>query len=151
MGKKYQFKECDYKATRKSHLIIHQQSVHMGKKYPCEECDHKASNKSGLTTHHKSVHMGKKYLCEECDYQFTKVWQLFRYSEKIHNVQEQLFRSRSRFCVMICTREKYLIVFKPDLGSLNSRHELLGSCRHKQANLLINQSKTKKKKKARNR
>ena len=51
----------------------------------------------------------------------------------------------------LCTCEKYLIVFKPDLGSLNSRHELLCSCRHKQANLLITQNKKKKKKKVRNR
>ena len=47
----------------------------------------------------------------------------------------------------LCTREKYLIIFKPNLGTLNSRNELLGSCRHKRTSLLI--THTKKKKKAR--
>ena len=51
----------------------------------------------------------------------------------------------------LCTREKFLIVFKPELGSLNSRNELLGSCRHKRTNLLINHARKNKKKKARNR
>ena len=30
----------------------------------------------------------------------------------------------------LCTREKYFIIFKPELGTLNSRNELLSSCRH---------------------
>ena len=54
----------------------------------------------------------------------------------------------------LCTREKYFIVFKQELGTLNSRNELLGSCRHKQTNLLSKQNQknnNKKKKKARNR
>ena len=52
----------------------------------------------------------------------------------------------------LCTREKHFIIFKPDLCTLNSRNELLSSCRHKRANLLAMQNrKQKKKKKTRNR
>ena len=46
----------------------------------------------------------------------------------------------------LCTREKYLNAFKSELCTLNSRNELLNSCRHKQTNLL---AKTKKKTKRR--
>ena len=46
----------------------------------------------------------------------------------------------------LCTREKFLIAFKSELCTLNSRNELLNSCRHKQTNLL---AKTKKKTKRR--
>ena len=41
----------------------------------------------------------------------------------------------------LCTREKYFICFKSDLCSLNSRNELLSSCRHKITNLLTKTSK----------
>ena len=36
----------------------------------------------------------------------------------------------------LCTREKYYILFKPELASLNSRNEIKTHCRHKQAVLL---------------
>ena len=36
----------------------------------------------------------------------------------------------------LCTREKYFIIFKPHLATLNSRNELASCCRHKQAALL---------------
>ena len=32
----------------------------------------------------------------------------------------------------LCTREKYLIIFKPEMASLNSRNEIASICRHKQ-------------------
>ena len=61
--------------------------------------------------------------------------------------QAQPFSQVSGLCEL-CTREKFLIVFKPELATLNSRNELLGSCRHKRKKLLMNQTR---KKKARNR
>ena len=36
----------------------------------------------------------------------------------------------------LCLREKYLILTKPHLGTLNSRDEILSACRHKQTKLL---------------
>ena len=36
----------------------------------------------------------------------------------------------------LCTVEKYLIIFKPDLGTLNKRDEIRNHCRHKRGQLL---------------
>ena len=36
----------------------------------------------------------------------------------------------------LCTAEKYLIIFKPELGSLNQRDEIRNHCRHKKGLLL---------------
>ena len=36
----------------------------------------------------------------------------------------------------LCLREKYLILTKPHLGTLNNRDEILSACRHKQVKLL---------------
>ena len=36
----------------------------------------------------------------------------------------------------LCTREKYFIIFKPEMASLNSRNEIAGPCLHKHSNLL---------------
>ena len=47
----------------------------------------------------------------------------------------------------LCTREKFFIAYKPELGTLNSRNELLSSCRHKRTILLAKPGKKKKKRK----
>ena len=36
----------------------------------------------------------------------------------------------------LCTREKFYILFKPEMASLNKRQEVFGFCRHKEAKLL---------------
>ena len=36
----------------------------------------------------------------------------------------------------LCTREKFYILFKPEMASLNKRQEIFGFCRHKEAKLL---------------
>ena len=38
----------------------------------------------------------------------------------------------------LCLVEKYFIILKPDLSSLNKRNELLSSCRHRRKYLLSN-------------
>ena len=38
----------------------------------------------------------------------------------------------------LCTLEKYYILFQPEEATLNSKHEVYKSCRHKPPNLLIN-------------
>ena len=38
----------------------------------------------------------------------------------------------------LCTKEKFHIIFHPELSSLNSRNELFSSCRHKMKQLLKN-------------
>ena len=42
----------------------------------------------------------------------------------------------------LCTAEKFYIIYKPELGTLNTRNELGAHCRHKQRVLLDN-TKTK--------
>ena len=37
----------------------------------------------------------------------------------------------------LCTREKYYIVLKPHLGTLNQRQELFSTCKHKESRLLV--------------
>ena len=50
-GKRYSCDQCDYKATQKSSLIRHQQSVNKGIKYSCNQCDYKATQQSGIKIH----------------------------------------------------------------------------------------------------
>ena len=45
------------------------------------------------------------------------------------------FNPASGVC-RLCIREKYFILFEPEHCSLNSRQELFGCCRHKEARLL---------------
>ena len=37
----------------------------------------------------------------------------------------------------LCTREKFIIGYKSEICTLNTRNELLNSCRHKRAKLLV--------------
>ena len=45
----------------------------------------------------------------------------------------------------LCTAEKKIIIFKPELSSLNSRNELGAHCRHKKSRLLFKKSRAKEK------
>ena len=36
----------------------------------------------------------------------------------------------------LCVREKFFIIFKPEMATLNTRNEIAGACRHKQSQLL---------------
>ena len=38
----------------------------------------------------------------------------------------------------LCIREKYFIIFQPEMASINSRSEIAGSCAHKKSELLKN-------------
>ena len=49
-------------------------------------------------------------------------------------------------CLKIfCTTEKKIIIFKPELSSLNSRNELGAHCRHKKSRLLLKKPRAKEK------
>ena len=45
----------------------------------------------------------------------------------------------------LCTTEKKFIIFKPELGSLNSRNELGAHCRHKKSRLLYKKPRAREK------
>ena len=38
----------------------------------------------------------------------------------------------------LCNREKYFILFKPEIANLNKREEIVGPCLHKRGKLLVN-------------
>ena len=45
------------------------------------------------------------------------------------------YNSSSKRC-NLCLKEKFLIIYRPDLSSLNKRNELVSSCRHRNKALL---------------
>ena len=45
----------------------------------------------------------------------------------------------------LCTAEKKVIIFKPDLATLNTRNELGAHCKHKESRLLYKKPKEKDK------
>ena len=47
------------------------------------------------------------------------------------------FNSVTNIC-NLCTTEKFFIIFKPELGTLNKRDEIRNHCRHKRGQLLEN-------------
>ena len=47
------------------------------------------------------------------------------------------YNSSSKSC-NLCLKEKFLIIYRPDLSSLNKRNELVSSCRHRNKALLRN-------------
>ena len=56
--------QCDYKATRKGHLLNHRKSRHEGVKFPCDQCDYKATERVNLLHHIRSIHAGVKFPCD---------------------------------------------------------------------------------------
>ena len=54
------------------------------------------------------------------------------------------FNPTSGVC-RLCVREKYFILFEPEQSSLNSRQEIFGFCRHKEARLLKKPPEKKRK------
>ncbi|XP_039297028.1 zinc finger protein 182-like [Nilaparvata lugens] len=70
---------CDYKAIQKTHLIEHLKS-HTGERpFSCDLCDYKAIHKSNLIRHLKS-HTGERpFSCDLCDYKATRKSTLIRH------------------------------------------------------------------------
>ena len=68
------------------------------------------------------------------------IWQLKRRKIKYNIKWKVIWRAKTYSPVTnvceLCTTEKYLLLFKPDLGSLNNRNELTTHCRHMTSKLL---------------
>ena len=58
---KYECIQCDYRATKQSHLTHHIQSVHDGVKYDCNQYHYRATTQGILTCHIQAVLEGMKY------------------------------------------------------------------------------------------
>jgi len=68
-GVKYRCEICDYKSSKKGTMNKHVESVHNGvKPYSCGFCDYKAAYKDHLRVHFEAVHQGVRYNCQQCDY-----------------------------------------------------------------------------------
>ena len=86
---------------------------------------HPVNNKSGMSK--LSQHIGGLIFA---NIPYTCHWEIL--------CQEQVFSPISGRCDL-CVKEKYLIMYHPELATLNLRSELYGSCRHKDRFLLIKQ------------
>ena len=47
---------CDYKASVKSNVRMHERSIHEGIKYECDQCDYRATQTSNLKVHKNKRH-----------------------------------------------------------------------------------------------
>ena len=68
-GGKYNCQLCGYQALQKSHLKLHEKSVHDGRKLQCPE--YQAKEEGSLNKHQKAVDLGRKFKYPECEYQAT--------------------------------------------------------------------------------
>ena len=82
---RFKFPQCDYKATEKSNLKTHIDSVHNGVIYKCPLCDYQATRKGALKVHINSVHNAIKYKCLQCDYQATRKGATKSHIYSVHN------------------------------------------------------------------
>jgi hypothetical protein len=64
---------------------------------------------------------------EDENVQFEVSWKIVSRAKPFNHV--------TNVC-QLCTREKYFIIFKPEMASINSRNEIAGPCLHKHNKLL---------------
>ena len=72
----------------------------------------------------------------------THIWQLKAENKPYQTKWEILDRApphnpTSGKC-RLCLKEIYYIIFRPDSASLNKKHELFNTCRHRKQKLLVN-------------
>ena len=80
---KHNCQECGKHFSRTDSVTRHQKSTHIGIQYPNDECEYKATRKSHLASH-QTVHMGRKQTCTECGQQFTLKRSLILHQKSIH-------------------------------------------------------------------
>ena len=51
--------QCEYKATVRNNLKLHNQAMHETSTYTCDHCDYVSSTTRALTSHKKSKHQGQ--------------------------------------------------------------------------------------------
>lgn len=70
------------------------------------------------------------WLLKESDVQYSMKWKIIKKCKSYSN--------KTKRC-NLCLHEKFIIIYYPQLSSLNSRNELLSACRHRKNFLLCNQ------------
>ena len=85
----------------------------------------------------------KKYLTETC--LSSHIWKIkekgSQYSVKWKIVDRGQPFNHTRKSCNLCTKEKFYIIFKPHLSSINKRNEIGAHCRHKVMSLLVKKTK----------
>ena len=54
-------------------LRIHKEKNHEGVNYPCNWCDYKATSKSNLIRHTQSIHENKWYPSDKCEKHYNDI------------------------------------------------------------------------------
>ena len=80
---------------------------------------------------HKNSTSLSKYIWDlkDNDIKFSIKWRVIK--------RCKAYKSSSKRC-NLCLHEKFLIICHPELGTLNSRNELISACRHRKKHLLAN-------------
>ena len=84
ISRKFACDQCEYEATRQSHLTLRIQALHEGVKYDCDHCDFKGTTQGSLKRHVQSMHDGVKFACGQCDFQATRQDSLRRHFKAKH-------------------------------------------------------------------
>ena len=75
---------CDYTRENRSHVKIHQESVHEGIRYECDQCDQITTTKSDLNRHKRIKHEGFKHKCRHCLFSTSQMAGLNRHMKIKH-------------------------------------------------------------------
>jgi len=75
---------CAKTFSERSHLVIHQKSIHEGLTYKCNSCDQTFTQKQNLTRHVASIHVGIKVQCQECKKMFADLGGLTKHKREVH-------------------------------------------------------------------
>ena len=99
-GLRYKCNQCEYKATRKTNLTAHIQSVHEGLRYVCNQCEYKATWKCNLATHIETVHEGVRYGCDQCEYKsaqqdYLRKHKQFKHAGSLHLAETKSEQSQA--------------------------------------------------------
>ena len=86
---KYLCNLCDFNASSKGNLKIHQEfkhgsEVYKGVVYSCGQCDYQIKDRGTLSRHQKSKHEGIRYSCDLCDYQVMYKFALKHHKQSKH-------------------------------------------------------------------
>jgi len=117
---------CDFHASSKGNLKIHQEfkhgsEIYTGVLYSCGQCDYKIKDRGTLSRHQRAKHEGIRYSCDLCDYQV-----MYKFALKLH---KQSKHEGIRYSCILC---KYEANSKGDLTRhRQSKHEgVRYSCDH---------------------
>ena len=137
---KHQNTECPVQGKCKQKGVVYHATVESG--------DNKEEHYIGLTettfkqrwsTHNSSFNTrNPKNKCGLSEYIWKLQDQNISYNIKWEIVSKAKPYNPITGVCSLCNREKYFILFKPEMATLNKRDEILGPCLHKRGKLIVN-------------